>query len=42
MGIPINRLTAGQKNFAGRSVTVNQSQLDKQQPNIRSFVAKIE
>jgi chromosome partitioning protein len=42
MGIPINRLTAGQKRFAGRSVTVNQSQLDKQQPNIRSFVAKIE
>ena len=42
MGIPINRLTAGQKNFSGRSVTVNQSQLDKQQPNIRSFVAKIE
>ncbi|PID44228.1 MAG: ATPase [Proteobacteria bacterium] len=42
IGIPINRLTAGQKNFAGRTVTVNQSQLDKQQPNISSFVAKIE
>lgn len=42
MGIPINILTAGQKNFAERWVTVNQSQLDKQQPNIRSFVAKIE
>jgi len=42
MGIPINRLTAGQKSFAGRTVTVNQSQLDRQQPNIRSFVAKIE
>lgn len=42
MGIPINRLTAGQKRFAGRTVTVNQSQLDKQQPNIKDFVAKIE
>lgn len=42
MGIPINRLTAGQKHFVGRSVMVNQSQLDKQQPNISDFVAKIE
>ena len=42
MGVPINRLTAGRKTFAGRSVTVNQSQLDKQQPNISDFVAKIE
>jgi len=41
-GIPICRLTSGQKSFAGRSVMVNQSQLDKQQPNIRDFVAKIE
>ncbi len=42
LGIPICRLTAGTKNFAGRRVQVNQSQLDKQQPNIRDFVATIE
>jgi len=42
LGIPINRLTAGQKQFAGRTVTVNQSQLDKQQPNISGLVADIE
>jgi len=42
MGIPINNLTAGQKAFLGRSVTVNQSQLDRQQPNIRDFVNTIE
>lgn len=42
MGIPINRLTAGQKQFAGRTVKVNQSQLDKQQPNVADFVCSIE
>jgi len=42
LGIPICRLTAGQKSFVGRTVTVNQSQLDKQQPNIRDFVSTIE
>lgn len=42
LGIPICSLTAGQKHFAGRAAQVNQSQLDKQQPNIRDFVAKIE
>jgi chromosome partitioning protein len=42
MGIPICYLTAGTKSFAGRTAVVNQSQLDKQQPNIRDFVAKIE
>ncbi|WP_448663304.1 ParA family protein [Sphingomonas sp. CJ20] len=42
LGIPICRLTAGVKTFAGRSSRVNQSQLDRQQPNIRNFVAKIE
>jgi chromosome partitioning protein len=42
MGIPICRLTAGNKQFSGRIVQVNQSQLDKQQPNIRDFVAVIE
>lgn len=42
LGIPMNRLMAGTKNLSGRSVMVNQSQLDKQQPNIRDFVATIE
>lgn len=42
MGIPICHLTSGAKRFAGRSAQVNQSQLDKQQPNIRDFVAHIE
>ena len=42
LGIPICRLTAGQKSFVGRTVTVNQSQLEKQQPNIRDLVNTIE
>lgn len=42
LGIPICFLTAGTKRFANRTVQVNQSQLDKQQPNIRDFVAQIE
>jgi chromosome partitioning protein len=42
LGIPICLLTAGVKDLAGRSVTVNQSQLDRQQPNIRDFVNSIE
>ena len=42
MGIPINRLTAGQKQFSGRAITVNQSQLDKQLPNISDLVNTIE
>ena len=42
LGIPIALLTAGQKNIAGRSITVNQSQLDKQVPNIENLVENIE
>ena len=42
LGIPIVRLWAGVHAVAGRSVTVNQSQLDNQQPNIRQLVAAIE
>ena len=42
MGIPINKLTSGKKTFAGRSVMVNQSQLDKQQRNISDFAKTIE
>lgn len=42
LGIPIALLTAGQKNVAGRSITVNQSQLNKQVPNITQLVQNIE
>ncbi len=42
LGIPIASLTAGGKQFAGRRVIVNQSQLDKQVPNIRELVQSIE
>lgn len=42
LGIPIALLTGGQKNIAGRSITVNQSQLDKQVPNIKRLVENIE
>ncbi len=42
LGIPIVELIAGQHAFGGKSHTVNQSQLDKQQPNIQSIVAMIE
>jgi cellulose biosynthesis protein BcsQ len=42
LGIPIASLTAGQKNVSGRTITVNQSQLDKQVPNIVDLVRNIE
>lgn len=42
LGIPISTLSAGSKTLAGKSIQVNQSQLDKQQPNLRRFVATIE
>jgi cellulose biosynthesis protein BcsQ len=42
LGIPISLLTAGQKNIAGQNITVNQSQLDRQVPNIQELVQKIE
>lgn len=42
LGIPISSLTAGSKTLAGITVTVNQSQLDKQVPNIQELVARIE
>jgi cellulose biosynthesis protein BcsQ len=41
-GIPMNRLTAGLYPVAGKKVMVNQSQLDKQQPNIKELVEAIE
>jgi chromosome partitioning protein len=41
-GIPISGLTSGPKNVLGKSVMVNQTQLDKQVPNIRDLAAAIE
>lgn len=42
LGIPIAGLTAGQKRVAGKSITVNQTQLDKQVPNIVTLAGSIE
>lgn len=42
LGIPITRLNAGNHYVSGKKVMVNQSQLDKQQPNIQQLVAAIE
>lgn len=42
LGIPISHLSAGSKNLAGKSVMVNQTQLEKQKSNLRRFVQTIE
>src|SRR5689334_17479483 len=42
LGIPISLLNAGHKIFAGRDITVNQTQLERQKPNMRNFVETIE
>lgn len=42
LGIPVMRLTANRYTVAAREVMVNQSQLDKQQPNIQELVRNIE
>jgi cellulose biosynthesis protein BcsQ len=42
LGIPISRLSAGAQNFAGKTTMINQSQLDKQAPNLRKFVKTID
>jgi chromosome partitioning protein len=42
LGIPISSLASGTKSLAGKRIMVNQSQLDRQQPNIRQFVKAIE
>lgn len=42
LGIPISQLSAGTKVLAGRRVEVNQTQVDKQRPNMRKFVSTIE
>lgn len=41
-GIPISNLSSGTKRVLGRQVVINQSQLDKQVPNIRDLVDAIE
>ena len=42
LGIPIGILTAGKSKVAGVTITVNQSQLDKQVPNLTDLVGRIE
>lgn len=42
LGIPISRLTSGKRDVLGKSVMVNQSQLDSQVPNIQDLVRYIE
>jgi chromosome partitioning protein len=42
LGIPIVNLTAGPYDLVGRNIVVNQTQLDRQQPNIQALVATIE
>ncbi len=42
LGIPISVLTSGRQTVSGKTIVVNQSQLDKQVPNIRELVEKIE
>lgn len=42
LGVPIVNLGAGMHNIMGKNHVVNQSQLDKQQPNIQGLVATIE
>lgn len=42
LGIPICTLASGRHTLAGRRVQVNQSQLTRQQPNLRKFVQTIE
>jgi cellulose biosynthesis protein BcsQ len=42
LGIPISYLAAGSKVLTGKRVTVNQSQLDQQKPNLRRFVQTLD
>ncbi len=41
-GIPISAMSSGTKTVLGKTVVVNQSQLDKQVPNIRALATAIE
>jgi chromosome partitioning protein len=42
LGIPICKLTAGNKMVNGKQIVVNETQIIKQKPNIEAFVRKIE
>ena len=42
LGTPICQMTSGSKLVLGKNVVVNQSQLEKQTPNILSLVDAIE
>lgn len=42
LGIPIGLMTAGSKTVSGRKIMVNQSQLDKQVPNIQKLARNLE
>ena len=42
LGIPISRLTSGTRVVGTRSIVVNQTQLDRQVPNIRQLVQAID
>ena len=42
LGIPIVSLSAGTCTVAGRTIRVNQTQLDRQKPNIQDLVSMIE
>lgn len=42
LGIPITTLASGHKYLAGKRVQVNQSQLDRQKPNMRRFVQTVQ
>nr|VFK65699.1 MAG: CobQ/CobB/MinD/ParA nucleotide binding domain-containing protein [Candidatus Kentron sp. UNK]VFK72532.1 MAG: CobQ/CobB/MinD/ParA nucleotide binding domain-containing protein [Candidatus Kentron sp. UNK] len=42
LGIPISKLTASEKSISNKRIQVNQSQLDKQVPNIKELVIRIE
>jgi chromosome partitioning protein len=42
LGIPISNMSAGTKSLAGKRIQVNQSQLDRQKPNIRRYVHTID
>lgn len=42
LGIPISVLASGRHNVAGKLITVNQTQLNKQVPNIQTLVQNIE
>lgn len=42
LGIPIFYLTAGNKTVNGKIISVNQTQLDRLQPNLKEFVETIE